>query len=142
MLQTTTGILEVVFLNNRANYKYNHRKKKVINVVIDAGKVVKSLPKVEKSKNAAKFKKPELGKTIDKVSGIDFLILEAKTAFLHLQTAFIKALVLYYFDLKSHIRIQTNTFGYVIGKILSQLTLNQNSSSYVIEKNLNFSKSD
>lgn len=50
-----------------------------------------------------KTKKLEFAKTIDKVFGIDFFIFKAKTALLHLQIAFTKALILYYFDSESYI---------------------------------------
>ena len=52
----------------------------------------------------------------------NFLTPETKLAFLQLRQAFTKALIFYYFDLKSYNRIKTNAFGYTIGGILSQLT--------------------
>ena len=54
---------------------------------------------------------------------IGYLTPKARLAFTQLKKAFTKALILQHFDLKCHIRIETNTSGYVIGKILSQLTL-------------------
>ncbi len=38
-----------------------------------------------------------------------------------MRQAFIKALILYYFDLKYYIWIETNILGYAIGEIFSQL---------------------
>lgn len=73
--------------------------------------MIQTLQKAKKSKNSAKFKKPELAKTIDKASKTDFLNLEVKTAFLHLQTVFTKSIIFHYFDLKSYIQIETDTFG-------------------------------
>ena len=54
----------------------------------------------------------------------NFLILDAKKAFNHLQLAFIGALILWYFDLEIYIRIQTDASGHAIGRGLSQLNLN------------------
>ena len=51
-----------------------------------------------------------------------FLIFKAKLVFLRLGQAFTKAFIFYYFDLERFIRIETNTSGYAIGDILSQLT--------------------
>ena len=40
-----------------------------------------------------------------------------------MRQAFFKALILHYFDLEYHIRIETDASGYAIGRVLSQLTL-------------------
>lgn len=56
--------------------------------------------------------------------------------------AFTKVPIFHYFDSKSYIYIKTYTFGYAIGEIFSQLTLDQNFSSHKISKNTKFSKSD
>ena len=53
-----------------------------------------------------------------------YLILEARLAFTQLKKTFIKALILRLFDPECHIRIKTDMSGYVIGEVLSQLTLN------------------
>ena len=66
---------------------------------------------------------------------IDFLILGAKKAFIHLQKAFIKTPILWHFDLECNIWIETNTFEYTISRILSQLTLDQFSSNHMTYKN-------
>ena len=52
-----------------------------------------------------------------------FLTPDAKKAFNQLRLAFIEAPILRHFDLESHIRIETNTSGYAIGGVLSQLNL-------------------
>ena len=52
-----------------------------------------------------------------------FLIFNAKKTFNYLELIFIKALILQYFDLKSHIWIKTNISSYIISRILSQLNL-------------------
>ncbi len=51
--------------------------------------------------------------------GIDFLTFGAKKAFIHLQKAFTKALILRHFDPEYHIQIETDALGYAIGEILS-----------------------
>ena len=48
-----------------------------------------------------------------------FLILEARLVFTQLRQAFVEAPILHYFDLKSHIRIETNISGYAISGVLS-----------------------
>lgn len=77
-----------------------------------------------------------------KISKTNFLTPWAKTNFLYQKTAFTKALTFHYFDLKSHIWIKIDVFGYAIGGIFSQLVLNQKFSGQVIDKNTNFSKFD
>ena len=52
-----------------------------------------------------------------------FLTPEAKLAFSRLRQAFTKVPILHYFDPKCYIRIKTDTSGYAIGGILSQVTL-------------------
>ena len=48
-----------------------------------------------------------------------YLIPDAKRAFTKLRQAFTKALILKHFDLECHIRIETDTSGYAIGRVLS-----------------------
>ena len=49
----------------------------------------------------------------------NFLTPNAKKAFNRLRLAFIKAPIFQYFDLESHIRIETDVSGYAIGGVLS-----------------------
>ena len=51
-----------------------------------------------------------------------YLTPNARQAFTQLRQAFIEAPILRHFDPEYHIRIQTDTSGYVIGGVLSQLT--------------------
>ena len=51
-----------------------------------------------------------------------FLTSEANLAFLWMRQAFTEVLILYHFDPERQIRIETDTSGYAIGDILSQLT--------------------
>ena len=53
----------------------------------------------------------------------NYLTPKARLALTQLGKAFTKALILQYFNLDCHIRIETNTSGYAINRILSQLTL-------------------
>ena len=53
----------------------------------------------------------------------NFLTPDANKAFNYLWLAFIKALILRHFDLKSHIQIETNASGYAIGRVSSELNL-------------------
>ena len=68
--------------------------------------------KSSKSKNLSKSKKTELG----------FLTSGARKAFTKLRQVFIKTPILYHFDPERHIRVETDASGYVIGRVLSQLT--------------------
>ena len=75
-----------------------------------------------KGKISKKLSKIENSPTFDaKDSGSSFLTPEARLAFNCLPLAFTKALILWHFDPKSHIRIKTDILGYAIGSILSQL---------------------
>ena len=58
------------------------------------------------------------------IKKLTLLIPNAKKTFNHLNQMFIKALILQYFDSKSHIWIETNISNYVISKMLNQLNLN------------------
>ena len=80
---------------------------------IEDNAVEKKCRKTSKSKNPFKFKK---------MVESDFLTSKARLAFTKLRQAFIKAPILYQFDSKHHIRVETNASGYAIGGVLSQLT--------------------
>ena len=56
----------------------------------------------------------------------NFLILNAKKVFNHLQLMLIRTLILQHFDLENHIQIKINALGYAIGGVLSQLNLASN----------------
>ena len=73
---------------------------------------------------------------------MDFLTFEAKKTFIHLWKPFTKALILRHFDLKCHIWIETDVSSYAIGRVFSQMTLDQHFSGHVTYKNPNFSKSE
>ena len=74
----------------------------------------------KKSQKTSKFKNlfQKLSKS-KKTVGSDFFILRARLAFTELRQAFVKALILHYFDPKCHIRGETDVLGYAINRILS-----------------------
>ena len=82
--------------------------------------------KLSKSQKLAKLKK-KLSKSGNlphfnaKENEPSFLTFNTKMAFNRLQLAFIKAPILWYFDLKYYIWIETNISSYAIGDMLSQL---------------------
>lgn len=53
-----------------------------------------------------------------------YLISDIKNVFNQLRQAFTKAPIFQHFDLKHHIRIETNISGYAIDEVLSQLISN------------------
>ena len=79
-------------------------------VEVDGGEVEAG----KKGRNLSKSKKTESG----------FFIPGARKAFTKLRQAFIKAPILYHFDLERHIWVETDTSGYAIGGVSSQLTSN------------------
>ena len=54
-----------------------------------------------------------------KMVGSDIFTFRAKLAFTKLRQAFVKAPIPYHFDLKRHIRIETDALGYAIGRVVS-----------------------
>lgn len=66
-----------------------------------------------KSKNIIKLKEPK----------IRFLILGVRLVFTKLRQAFIKNPIFYYFDLNFYNQTKTGILGYAIGRVLSQITL-------------------
>ena len=66
------------------------------------------------SKNLSKSKK---------TVGSDFFTPGARLAFTKLIQTFVKAPILHHFDSECHIQVETDALGHVIGRVLSQLTL-------------------
>ena len=97
--------------------------------------------KTSKSRKLAKSKK-NLSKSGNlpnfdaKNNGLSFLIPKARAAFNRLRLAFTKALILRHFDPKCHIKIETDTSGYIIGCVLSQLAFGISSNGVVINVDL------
>ena len=72
-----------------------------------------------RAKKVEAFRAQNLGLSQSKT----FLISGAKKIFTKLKQAFIEAPILNHFDLEHYIQIETDKFDYTIGKIFSQLTL-------------------
>ena len=75
---------------------------------VEDNEVGKKIQKKSKSKNLSK-------------STLDFLTPRAKLIFTKLRQVFLKAPILYHFDLEHHIRIETDISSYAIGGVFSQL---------------------
>ncbi len=76
-----------------------------------------------KSKKWIRFEKAEASRAKNLGKSGLFLIFEVRKAFTELKQAFVKAPILNHFDPERYIRIETDAFGYAIGGIFSQLTL-------------------
>ena len=90
---------------------------------------VKSRKKLSKSGNLIIFDVMEIGPK--------FLTTNAKRAFNRLRLAFTKASILWHFDLKCHIWIETDASGYAISGMLNKLTLGTNPNEIITKANLN-----
>ena len=108
------------------------------------GKSIKNLltiTNLAKKSKLTKFKKSRLPNAKINLK-TDFLTFGAKKTFIYLCKAFTEALILRHFDLKRHIWIETDVLGYVIGRVLNQMTLDyldyldQFFSNYITYKNL------
>ena len=87
----------------------------------DGGKADdRNLSKSKKLKNA----KSEILTCVGDTGEPTFLTPGAKEVFNQLRQAFTEAPILRHFDPECHIRIETNSSGYAIGEVLSQLTSN------------------
>ena len=78
----------------------------------------KNQAKTTKSKILVKSKNHDFPKSRTEEIGIGFFTPKAKLAFTQLRQAFVEAIILNHFDPESHIRIETNALGYVIGGVL------------------------
>ena len=65
---------------------------------------------------------------IEAIEEPTFLTLNIKKVFNQLRLAFIKAPIFRHFDLKSHICIETDASSYAIGRMLSQLNFDSDTS--------------
>ena len=82
-----------------------------------ADEIIINLSKNKKSKKLMRVP------NIRAIGKPNFLISNAKKTFNHLRLAFTKALILWYFDLESHIQIEIDASSYAIGRVLSLLNL-------------------
>ena len=88
----------------------------------------KKSKKLSKSWNSPNFNTIEVGPS--------FLTLNARTIFNCLRLTFTKALIFWHFDPECHIRIETNTLGYAINGVLSQLISETNPNGVVNKTDL------
>ena len=100
---------------------------------VDSPSIKKDIKNLLSIAKLAKFKKPIFAKA--NFFTTDFLIIEAKEAFIYLQKALTKAPILRHFDLKFYIRIETNVSEYAIDEVFNQMTLGQLSSNHMTHKN-------
>ena len=82
----------------------------------------KNLAKTTKSKILVKSKNHDFLKSRPEEVGTGFFTPKARLAFTQLRQAFVEALIIYHFDPKNHIRIESDVLSYAIGGILSQLS--------------------
>ncbi len=108
----------------------------------DGGRSIENLSTVTKLTKSKKSDLPKASYAKVNSSGTDFLTPKAKKAFIHLRNAFTKAPIFRHFDLEYHIRIKTDALGYAIGRVLSQMTLDQHFFDHVTHKDPNSSKSE
>ena len=97
------------------------------------------MSKLEKSKGKKSKKLSKSGNSPNfdtKNSGPSFLTPEARLAFNRLWLAFIKALILWHFDPKCHIRIKADASSYAIDNILSQLASKTSADEVVTKADL------
>ena len=99
------------------------KSKKSKNHQILAKSKKSSHSKLSKSKKAILNKSKILVNLtmVTNANATGYLIPKAREAFTQLRQAFIEAPILQHFDPKCHIRIETNTSGYAIGRVLSKL---------------------
>ena len=95
--------------------------------------------KSEKSKSE-KLKKLSKSENLPNFNAIktklSFLTFNAKMIFYYLRLAFTKTLIFCYFDLECHIWIETYVLGYIIDRMLNQLTFKTNLNKIVFKTNL------
>ena len=97
-------------------------------------KTSKSWKSAKSRKNSSKSgNSPNFGAT---EPGPSFLTPGAREAFNCLRLAFTKALILWHFDPKCYIRIETDESGYAIGGVLSQLASETSLDGVVTKTNL------
>ena len=96
----------------------------------------KNQAKTTKSKILVKFKNHDFPKSRTEEARTGFLTPEARLAFTQLKQAFVEAPILYHFDPKSHIRIETDASSFAIGGVLSHLSFGTRPDGVVTKANL------
>ena len=107
----------IVGVSYGSKKKQNDRVEPVRRNEIDDGKdkdnEIRKNQKMSKSKKLSKSKK---------IVRSDFLIPKTRLAFTKLRGVFVKALILYHFDPKHYIQVETSILSYAIGEVFSHLT--------------------
>ena len=124
MIRPEEGIVRI-----GGDRRAEHARSKLNRSEIDGGEfdggkvddeVGKKNQKTSKYKYLFKFKKLFNSK---KILRSEFFTPRARLAFTKFRQAFVKALIFYHFDPKCYIRVETDASSYIIGRVLSQLTL-------------------
>lgn len=108
-------MLKTILLGNLHNSGFPGNANSIVREVRGTGDVGNA--KIKNFKKSAKSKKSDFTKS--NFSETDFLIFEAWIAFIRLQKAFIKALIIHCFDLEHHIQIEIDASCYAIGVVFS-----------------------
>ena len=85
-----------------------------------------------KSKKWIRAKKAEASRAKNLSQSETFLTTNTRRTFIKLRQAFIEAPILNHFDFEYYIQNETDTLGYVIGRIFSQLTSNDLGQWYLV----------
>ena len=110
--------------------------------IVDGGEATnstkrKNQAKTTKSKILVKSKNHDfLPHFKNRKAGAGFFTFAAKLTFIQLRQAFIKAPILYHFDLESHIGLEIDILGYAIGSVLSKLFFKTRLNGVVTKTNL------
>ena len=123
MLRTTS--IDAIAIDHMADSE-NITVDEVINSKVDGAKVGTNATK-SKSQNKSKGKNLTKSKALTQSFESGFFTFRAEQAFTKLKQAIIEVLILHYFDMNGYIWIETDVSGYTIGRLLSQLTLNNSS---------------
>ena len=109
-----TFLLKTIRLSELAPKAFQANDNKVVdNGSGKANRTIVNLSKNEKSRKLTYMP------NIRAMGKLNFLTPNAKKIFNHLQLAYIKALILWHFDLENYIWIKTDISGYAIGKVLN-----------------------
>ena len=121
-----TSILQTTRLSKNLTVLIDVAERNEIGIVGDGGNCEDKTIKTSLSKNLNR--------------AIGYLTPKARLAFIKLSKVFTKALILWHFDPKCHLRIETDVSGYAIGGVLSQLTSNNLASGSLLFLKNDFSQ--
>ena len=110
---------DIVGVGDYTKKEYDDRTEPVCKHEVGGNEVGNDEIEDEVEKNQKMSKSKKLSKSKKTVRSFNFLIPRAKLIFTKLRQAFVKALILYYFNLKHHIQIEINVSGYAINRVFS-----------------------